>query len=272
MLKSMKIFAAIGMTLFFQLYSATIYAADADKKSDWYHVEILVLENLDKSGLQESWPLNPGHPNFSQAQRIPTSDKPESEGSSNFSALPENAYILEDAKARIQKQGGFRVVMHKAWRQQILDKKLAEKLRLVGGKYYSQKSDRTGEGISMEDSDNNGDDPIGAFADVSGSAYEVDGTLLLSKGRFLHADADLVFTKPMRVLSPVAGVEGSLSTRMPTVSLANVANRNHWTSETNARLQPFRLTQDIRLKTSEVQYIDHPMYGILLTVTPANDG
>lgn len=275
----------------------------------WYQVELIVFEHLDKSGLQETWPLEPGRPNLSNAKELKTLEqlskastpvsghrkqleellaaekdvynedpveekqRPAVDQTSfldNFILVKDENLQLKDAKERVQKQGSYRIIFHKGWKQKITSKKLAEKLRLVGGKVYTPTTSRQqpansfGDEIAMEQ------DYLGSGLDME-ATHEVDGTLLISKGRFLHIDADLVFTRPMKVLTPATGLEGSLTASSPKVSLANVHNRNQWQGETNARLQPFRLNQSVRMRSNEVQYIDHPLYGILVAIMPDED-
>lgn len=250
-------FITIGILL---LVNFSSYANQDDKL---YQIEIIVFEHLDKSGLQESWPLEPGKPSYSSAHTLKSPDHQAiEEGQQNFVAVRDEALQLDDAKERIKKQGGYRIIMHKGWKQTIPEKKLSDKLRLTGGKRYSRSDRNLSDYLGMEE------EALGANIDAS-KVSEIDGTILLSKGRYLHLDADLLFTKPMKVLSPISDFEGSISAaNSPKVSLANVANRNQWEYETNARLQPFRLKESVRLRLNEVQYIDHPIYGILIAVLP----
>lgn len=226
------------------------------KEEQWYQVEVLIFENLDKAGLQESYPLNPGQPNVSAAKRLLDASSTSDEAQ-NYIQVNNDALQLNDAKEKIQKQGSFRIILHKGWRQRISDKNLSDTLRLVGGKSYS----------SRGGSDTQLDDALGANADVKQSAYEVDGTIRVSKSRYLHVDTDLILTKPMRVLSTATGVQGSLNAGT-SATFTNVSNRNAWQQEANARLQAFRLKQSIKMKSSDVQYIDHPLYGMLVTIKP----
>ncbi len=229
------------------------------KEEQWYQVEVLVFENLDKAGLQESYPLNPGHPNVSAAKKLldVSNASSTSDEAQNYVQVNNDALQLNDAKDKIQKQGSFRVILHKGWKQRISEKNLSDTLRLVGGKSYSS---RGGSDIQL-------DDALGANADVKQSAYEVDGTIKISKSRYLHVDTDLILTKPMRVLSTATGVQGSINAGT-SATFANVSNRSTWQQEANARLQAFRLKQSIKMKSSDVQYIDHPLYGMLVTIKP----
>ncbi len=64
--------------------------------------------------------------------------------------------------------------------------------------------------------------------------FEVDGTVRLSSGRNLNIDADLLFRQP----------------------------------SSHEQSQAFRLKESSRLRINEISYIDHPMYGVIVMVTP----
>lgn len=220
-----------------------------------YLVEVVIFENLNSKALHETWPLNPGSPNIYKAKTLHTLalEQQNKEGNTQgFIELEPNAFQLNDAEKRIQQQGNYRIIAHKAWRQPIQSKEKAENIRFYGGRFY--RTHLSNEALS--------DDPQNATSQSSDlPSYEIDGVLKLSKSRYLHLKADLSFTKPMRVLTSISGPNQA-------VSLAQVNNTQHWENEPNARLQPFRLNQSVRIRMNEVHYVDHPMFGMLITVLP----
>lgn len=239
-----------------------------------YHVEVIVFEHLDKASLEEAWPLNPGKPNFEGAKLLHKPTKPEDDeqnsedddeseeeidfDADSFSAyefLPKKQYKLMDAKNRIKGKGVYRIIIHRAWQQPIFGRNTAVPVRLHAGKKYN-----------LDDEKNQNFEDVYAKNPIDNALlYELDGTFTISKSRHIHVATDFIFSKPMRVLTPASGQVA------PTVQLTNVRNRHRWQTESNARLQPFRLDQAVRLKKGAVQYIDHPMYGIMILVTPQEE-
>lgn len=197
----------------------------------WYHVEILVFENNDKNALAEEWPLDPGKPALKQAMTLVT------EPNTEYSQLDDKQLLLNAAKRKIQ--NNYRLILHKGWRQILTDKGHAQNVRLIGGKQYSN-NDMTGEM------------PIG------GNQYEVDGIIRFSGGKFLHVDSDLLFRKPVTIVSP----EGAT-----TAKFTEIADKNNWQNQPNAKLQTFRMKESARLRLEEIQYIDHPLYGVIIMVS-----
>lgn len=206
--------------------------ANTDK---WYRVEVLVIEAKDKSALAEEWPLNPGKPSLANAVDL------NQDTTSDFSLLNDNQLTLGRAKKRLQQN--YRLIMHKGWRQTLSDKDNAPKVHLMGGQNYS--------GSSATDSQH----------------FEVDGVLKLSSGRYLNVDADLLFHKPMKIVSS-ANVELGVPNNMQgTARFVEVSSKS-WQEDSAARLQTFRLKESSRLKVDELHYIDHPLYGIIIVVSP----
>ncbi len=196
----------------------------------WYRVEVLVIESKDKSALAEEWPINPGKPSFTNAISLNT------DPAADFSLINENELSLGKAKKRLQKN--YRLVMHKGWRQTLSDKDVAQNVRILGGETYGSEG------------------------------FEVDGVIKLSTGRYMNVDADLLFYKPMKLISAANAELGvSAENNQGTAHFSEVLSKQ-WQDEPAARLQPFRLKESSRLKADEIHYIDHPLYGIIIVVTP----
>lgn len=199
----------------------------ADEK--WYRVEVLVIESKDKSALQEEWPLDPGKPTFANA--VTLSNDPQAE----ISLLNDNQLTLGRAKKRLQQS--HRLIMHKGWRQMLSEKQTAQTIHLSGGQTYSENNEP-----------------------------EVDGIIKLSTGRYMNVDADLVFNKPMKLITS-GPVELGTDNTQTTAHFTEVQSQN-WQNDPEVKLQSFRLKESSRLKADEIHYIDHPLYGIIIVVSP----
>ena len=81
----------------------------------------------------------------------------------------------------------------------------------------------------------------GAGADEAGGERpSVHGTVTVSLARFLQVEVDLLYHRPM---SGEADAPGSAPTR-------------------------FRLVSERRMRSGELHYIDHPLFGVLVLLTP----
>lgn len=241
-----------------------LFASMAMANTQWYQVELLIFENNDPKGLSEHWPLEPDKPNYRNIAYLKRHKDNERD---NFQLLPRKEYKLTDAKQRLTRDG-HRMVFHRAWIQQIEADKQNKSLHLIGGKRYK---------IHEQPSDfSHG---MTAQQNISGKAtvrkqYEMDGIITLNRGRYLHVDADFVFHKPMQVIKE-ASARGGYGSRLPQQNnkskLAFVGNNTHWQDHPNSRLQPLRFHQTRRMKSNEVHYLDHPFYGILISIVPVKE-
>lgn len=80
-------------------------------------------------------------------------------------------------------------------------------------------------------------------------ANELDGTIAISQGKFIQFKSDLNFTEPVDRI-PFADADGQASTR----SLPN--------------LMTYHLVQSRRMKLDELNYLDHPNFGMLVRISP----
>lgn len=80
------------------------------------------------------------------------------------------------------------------------------------------------------------------------SGYELDGIAKLSAGRFLHLDVEFIFSKLLQDQA------------------ADVLQAGEQTE--NTFLRRFQLKESRRIKSKELNYFDHPLFGIIAVITP----
>ena len=115
-------------------------------------------------------------------------------------------------RIRLEKSGQYRILYHAAWRQPVAPPDEAHPVRLTNG-------------ISL--------------AQASLEAPAMDGSLKLSKERFLQLDLELLYHYPVSMSSeePVASDGLLLQTRR-------------------------------KLRPNDLNYLDHPVIGVLAQITP----
>jgi len=162
-----------------------------------YDVELLVFEYLYPDAGGERLPEDPGLPDDWNAQPP---------GSSNFTILGTSQYRMANIEGELSRSRGYRPLLHLAWRQPAFGRSNALPVLI-------------------------------SRPAASANGQAVTGTVTLSRARYLHLSADLVF--------------GSVSS-----AVAGSGN------------PPVRLIEDRRMRSGEIHYIDNPYYGILALVTP----
>jgi hypothetical protein len=97
--------------------------------------------------------------------------------------------------------------------------------------------------------------PVQGDTDAPGAPLPgttLDGTVSISRGRYLHFGADLVLEKPL--------AESAVT--------AAAADPNAVPAEQPVGPVRFRLDDSRRVRSNEVHYLDHPRFGIITIITP----
>jgi len=157
--------------------------------------------------------------------------------------LPANQFELNNLHRRIREDTDKRLLLHAAWRQPVEAHGVAEPVLIQTGEQY-------------------------------GILFEVEGMVTLKKSRHLHIDTDLVYTKFQRQLLN-NGLHWEIFDRQASVPpldnlsadmLGRFSSSTHQASEYQAELTT-ALRQTRRIKPSELHYLDHPLLGMLVSVS-----
>lgn len=192
-------------------------------KTKTYQVEILIFETQDEAALSQGWPLKPGKPSIINVVHI------DSDKQANFTALTDDALKLVSSKRKIE--NNYHLILHKGWRQTVTDKESAFGVHVTGGSQYHHDKQEI---------------------------FEVEGLITLTHTRQLNIDTDLVFRKPMQLISK----NGQMG------KFAEITDKTNWEKLPNTKLQAFRLTDSSHVTLSDMHYIDHPLYGVIILITP----
>lgn len=173
-----------------------------------------------------------------------------------FILLSKDQYQLGDVVKRTLAQADFRLLFHQAWRQPMDKRYEAAHLLIRGGDQFD-------------------------------SHYELEGSINLSVARYLHLTTDLWLSTFVSNL----GREEDPWPVLPTVPLAGASSQprglfNRDSHINGSSLQEFfnpfadiagnqysvdqtvTLRQHRRMRSSELHYIDHPLMGLIIKITP----
>lgn len=203
MINSVRLFALLLFT--FNLIGPA-YAQD--KSDDWYDVEVIVFERLNPQDYApEKSPQDPGFPDLTGSSEITPGD------TSSHRLLPREQYRLNNEYDKIAKSKNLRPLIHIAWRQPVPERERGDRVHLHS---FSGSGKTAARGMAP-----------------------LDGVLSISKGRYLHVEADLVLRK------------------------ADVGSGSP---------QFYRMTGDLRMRSKELHYLDNPMGGMLIQFIPKTKG
>jgi len=246
--------------------SFTLGAQTTIAKSKWYHIEVVVFDQGRNASKQsEVWPIHPGFPDTQNANALKTAmeepslqtatldasigaqssiDTPLKE---NLTLIDDEDYLLQDATKRLKSKINARILIHKAWRQEIAPGDTPLPVHLFGGQQINAMQ-RRDEYSLPENID----------------FHEVDGIIKIKQTRFMHVDTDLLFHKPMKVVDKQAGDDDDDDTER----LVPLRSQRHWKQSTLQQLKNFRLVRSEKIIANEVLFIDHPYFGVLVMIKP----
>jgi hypothetical protein len=238
------------------LLTATSGAAPAPTapvaQANWYNVEVIVFRTLDPdAGSSETWPVDPGMPDWNAAQAL---NPPDSIGSAvPYQALSPVSEQLTEQWNRLRHSRNYEPLLHVSWTQPALERESSPSVRI---------------GVPPTTAAAPGAVTVAAPAAATGAAAQAlkptqtYGTAKLSTtGPYLHFDVDLVLQGPLaKQATPSAA---TLSSAMP-VPVAGT------TVAVVPVYQLYRLRKDMRVNGGKVAYFDHPLFGAIVLVTPVH--
>lgn len=151
---------------------------------------------------------------------------------------------LADALQRLQRQGGFRILYSDSWQQPVREQQRALPVYIEGGRElplpmpefisFDQQDGLEQESQALTFSAPQIRDPNRPALLIAAGEPELRGTLRFSLARFLHVQPNLWFT-----------TENDLGERYHVP-----------------------VQQSRRMRSEETHYIDHPLFGIVVRITP----
>jgi hypothetical protein len=265
------------------IFFATTAFAQASKPNHegWYQVELIVFARKDSTG-QEHWPNNiklryPGDwvelkdPTTPQESADETGistpeQSPVDLTKEPYYLLPASERSLNAEAQRLQRNSNFEVLFHNAWRQVITNEKTAKAIIINGGPSFGQ------------------------HQALEGNIRLSVATYLKFQTNLWFAEYDLNVGQEVTRQWPEIPLRPNLTkSSLSTLSLDSeleleraLANENaawaNGTFDPDAEAseptdnyltrQIILLQQERDMRSSEVHYIDHPVLGVIIKITP----
>lgn len=219
---------------------AAALAADAPPT---YRVELVLFEHTDPNAFHsERWPQDAGLPDMTAALDVFAGGR-EAKG---FKALPEASGELGAVAELLDKSERYQVILRRVWQQPGLDADNAVPVAIHGGTDYAPTYPQLMASRWEYDAQ-------GVLVEIPGPTrlQQVDGWVKIVLGRYLHVSTDLAFRKPVMLEHTDPATQEV--TRTP-------------------GLYTIRVEEKRRMRSRELHYIDHPLLGILVKITPVTGG
>jgi len=244
-------------------FLALLFASTAN--AAWYQIEVIVFEYISPSFDGELWDENPGLPDRSDSIELITELADNDEDSKSIATAGDNIQdkpgekvelipFLQSTKDRLRLDGvqrvlelsrEYRPLYHVAWQQPGLTINNSRSVHLQ--KFVESE-------MSMADKAEDLD-AVNSETDLSGDRFQVpelafDGTIRLRSSTFLHVDVDFAFFPK---LFSTGRVDSEQSTQLR-----------------GQHADYVRLQESRKIRLNEINYFDHPAFGVILRVSRLN--
>lgn len=225
----------------------------------YYDVEVVIIENItDKARNSEIWPLqvNLDLPEKTVQLGEPVMSEWLPKGvdlKASYKVLDKKSYNLSNEVKRISDSKTHRVIFHTAWRQPGLDKNLALPIYFKREVFSAPVIENNNEGDFSQNSETTSSFDSQENSVPSSSILE--GLLRVTLARYLHLEAELTYKNQI--------APASLSDN-PFAILDEGNENNEMQKQGVIHLKQKRR----RIRSNELHYVDHPVLGILIQITP----
>jgi len=211
-------------------FFATAHAAP--QQPTWYQVEVIVFEHITPQSLaSEAWPTDLQEPNLSDAIQL---QAVQNDNLQAYELLPKKDFQLNSEVRRLTNNPNYKVLTHIAWVQPVSAPRFAKPVQIKGGAIYAPDGQ-----MVLPVPGEMGD------ADYSGDYWQLNGTITISVMKYLQIKTNLLLTEHGYKIPQQTNAQGE-----------------------TASLISFPMQQIRRTKSRELNYFDHPLYGMLIEITP----
>ncbi|WP_415900986.1 CsiV family protein [Neptuniibacter sp. QD48_11] len=220
-----------------------IFSSSAFANS-WYKVEVIIFANNDPMAIHEEfWP---------EINEIPLRDravalkgKPGAgENPTAYQSLPSSRHSLKNVKNRLNNSGDYRVLFHEAWTQPVSHTQNPRPIKISAGRV------------------------------LDNGMQELEGHIAVGRGRYLHFRPDLYIS---HLVAPSNNAPTAAEEETQTEALLTMQGDSGDKQAIAETISAFPIIPEVvtahqnqarRMKSEELHYIDHPLMGILVEITP----
>ena len=229
-----------------------------------FDIEVIIFKrNVNAEKMDEAWPNDLPNISLRGTGSLSSQSYLNAKG---VTLLPQASYRLNAQERRLQSQGGYKILLHTAWRQGDQGKSSAPIFHIQAGRDYSQQFNSDG---SPRNATNFSSGVI--EQNINNPVYELDGTLQIYVQHYLFADAMIDWKAPSSRPIKLTSANSPNFIKDPTANDLPLGATIPTTN--NSGLEPFlksyRLDQQRRMKSGETHYLDHPLLGMIIQVRKA---
>lgn len=243
----------------------------------WYDVEVILFAQTNQNYRDsESWPIDYTPPDMVNAKELLPQDKAKRDPArpTAFRLLDVDELKLDADVARINKAEDLQLLTHFGWRQPGLPQQGALAIRL--DKALLDRIQAMNEAAAL---DKKQPAELERTDEITATEKpQLEGTLRLILSRYLHIETDLLLKEPLDEQpmyndAQQANIVLFSEPAMPASAAPGQSAKPDLfaMAEENAAQAPYRvyfMHQSRRMRSNELHYLDHPLFGMLIKVTP----
>ncbi len=261
------------LPLLLALVSQSALAEIADTR--WYDVEVILFAQTNPDyRTSETWPIDYTPPDMENARELLPQDvaKRDPLRPTAFRLLDPKELNLDADARRIDEARDLQLLTHFGWRQPGLPQQAALAVRVDQPLF--DRIQAMNEAAALSE---------GKPVEVKSDGMEMvekpqlEGTLRLILSRYLHIETDLLLKEPVEGQPLYSDAEQAnvvlfSEPAMGPGTAAGQAQPDLFAmAAENAAQAPYRvyfMHQSRRMRSSEVHYLDHPVFGMVIKVVP----
>jgi hypothetical protein len=217
----------------------------------YYDVELIIFESSDPSARHAEMQKN--NLNRELPEQAIELGKPypgpipeEYDAKLTFKPLPRQVHQLTEEVKLLKDSKNYNVLLHTAWRQPGMDEAIALPVHIH--QEYIYRAPEAGQ-ESRSDLSTFG---LSSHASTAPTRSILDGYVRIVLSRYLHAQVDLSYVVGIKPQQEMILTDDNMEPIVPEPMV-------------------FRLNQSRKMRSTEVHYLDHPVLGVIVLVTPYSE-
>lgn len=226
--------------------------ADQSPVKNRYRIEVIVFANNDPNNFaEEEWPQSLPSPDMNKALALFKGQQ-----APGFTVLPRKDYALNDEARRLESSRRYTVLAHLAWEQPGLSINQAIPVSFVAGRDYAPLYPALTSPRYVSQNGQTVEIP------APNHLYRLSGTIKVVLSHYLHVYTNLLLNVPT---DPNAGGDGAKTTL---IEDTEVINNPAAQPPPEGTLTQVHMIQQRRTRSRELNYMDHPLLGLLFEIWP----
>lgn len=248
----------------------TCAQSQAGNHEGWYQVELIIFARKNEIS-QEHWPSNIKlrYPNdWVELKEVDIeTDNNIDLTKDAFYRLPANERQLNPQAQKLERNSRFQVLFHNAWRQIISNEKTAKSILIQGGQTFGQHQELEGS-IRLS---------VATYLKLQTNFWYSQFDLNVGQEQtrqwpLLPQQPNQFITTPLAGLSLDSSIEfeQALATENQQWANGSFQSLDNGSAAPNNYLtrQIILLQQTRDMRSNEIHYIDHPVLGVIVQITP----